>query len=296
MNNSSQIETIKIRSKAVLLCPDNDSEAHMILKLAEKAGIAIIRSKQPHGANLSLETHLQEKLNQLKKSDVWIVEIPGIEKEEELKKQGFSVVIIDHHTYKDAIDRLTDQKTGEKKSSSLEQFLAIAGIDDEEMQSWGFNPKLVRGIGIMDAKYVQGLREAGYTKEEIDQVLELRKKFGEEINPNQNKLLTLAKKDWDKRTEKNGYLIISSKHTEGIHSAIASMSILNDMDTKPMIISIGSGEKINVQNIGPDIVEKLNKNIKGNTYTFGSGYCWGVNNKDQDKKVALDEILHVLEK
>ena len=41
MNNFSQIETTKIRSRTVLLCPDNDTEAHLILKLAEKAGIGI---------------------------------------------------------------------------------------------------------------------------------------------------------------------------------------------------------------------------------------------------------------
>ncbi len=278
------------------MCPDNDTEAHLILKLAEKAGITTICSKQPHGANLDAELDLQEKLHKTNKPDVWIVEIPGIEKEEELKKQGFNVRIIDHHTYKDTVDRLTDQETGEKKPSSLEQFLASAKIGDEEMRSWGFDPKLIRGIGIMDAKYVQGLRDAGYSKEEINQVLELEQKLIGEINPNQNELLAIAKKDWDRRTEQNGYLIISSKCTEDIHGTIAHMSIFNDMDTRPMIISIGSGEEIDVQNIGPDVIEKLNKNIKGNTYTFGSGHCWGINNKGQDKKVTLEEILRVLEK
>src|SRR3989338_2865586 len=86
-----QVELMEIRSKAVLLCPDNDPEAHMILKLAEKAGIAIIRSEQPHGANLNLEPDLEEKLHKIKKSDVWIVETPGIEKEEELRRQGLNV-------------------------------------------------------------------------------------------------------------------------------------------------------------------------------------------------------------
>lgn len=59
-----------------------------------------------------------------------------------------------------------------------------------------------------------------------------------------------------------------------------------------MVISVDDGKKITVQNITPEIVEKLNQNIKGNTYTFGSGLCWGLNNKD--KNITLKEILDVL--
>jgi hypothetical protein len=64
------------------------------------------------------------------------------------------------------------------------------------------------------------------------------------------------------------------------------------MDTMPMVISTGNGEKISVQNIDTQTIKKLNENIKGKTYTFGTGRCWGINNKD--KKVNLEEIFKVL--
>ncbi|MBU4348492.1 hypothetical protein KJ671_03285 [Patescibacteria group bacterium] len=290
-----ETKTMEIRSKVVLLCPDNDSESHIILQLAEKAGISTIRSKQPHGANLSLETNLESKLAHLKKQEIWIVETPGVEKEKELKDKGINVKIIDHHTYKD-LDRLTDLESGDIKLSSLEQFLAMAKIDDEEIQNWGFNPKTIRGIGIMDAKYVRGLREAEYSEEEINRVLKLQQEIEKEIRPNFDKLLKLAEKDWENRIERSDYLIINSIHGGDMRHAISKISIIHNMDTVPMIINIENGEKICVQNVELKIIEKLKKEIKGKTYTFGSGRCWGVDNKDQDKKVTLEEVLCVLEK
>lgn len=292
-NTMGQAEKTEIRSKAVLLCPDNDSESHMILRLAEKAGMAVIRSKQPHGADLNLETDLEAQLSEFKKPEIWIVETPGMEKEQELKKEGFNVRIIDHHTYND-LDRLIDPETGAQKLSSLEQFLAMAEIDDDEMRSWGLDPKMIRGIGIMDAKYVRGLREAGYSQEEINSVIKLEQELAEEIRPESGKLMELAEEDWKNRAERGGYLIIKSRHGGDMRGAISEVSIIHNMDAIPMIISVRNGEKITVQNISLEIADKLKKNIKGKTYTFGSGRCWGVNNKDQDKKVALEEIIGVL--
>lgn len=194
LEKDPKIEAEQVRSRAVLLCPDNDAEADMILTVAEKAGMSVIRSQQPHGANLSLEPDLELKLSEFKKPEIWIVETPGLEKEGELTSQGFDVKIIDHHTYQN-IDRLTDPETGNKKLSSLEQFLAMAKIRDDEMEEWGLNPKIVRGIGIMDARYVRGLRDAGYSKDEIDKVFELKRKIIEKIQPEFDKLLKLAKED-----------------------------------------------------------------------------------------------------
>lgn len=282
------------RSKVVLLCPDNDSEAHMILVLAEKAGITTIHSKQPHGAKLELELDLDSKLALLNKSEIWIVETPGIEKENELNTKGYEVKIIDHHTYDD-MDRLVDPVTGLKKPSSLEQFLTLAGIDDDEMKSWDFNPKTVRGIGIMDSRYVQGLREVGYTKEEINCVLDLHKEITNIIRPDFAKVMTIAEEDWKNRTEWNGFLIIKSKHGGDIRTAISEVSIYNGADTIPMIISTGDGEKISVQNVNSEITSELMRKIKGaETYTFGSGNCWGVNNKNQSVIITLENVLNVL--
>jgi len=293
-NTNTKNEIGEIRSKVVLLCPDNDSESHMILFLAKKAEITTINSEQPHGAKLSLEKDLDSKLADLHKKEIWIVETPGIEKEEELRHRGMDVKIIDHHTYNN-LDRLTDPTTGNKKPSSLEQFLTLAEIYDDEMQTWGLDPKTVRGIGIMDSRYVEGLREAKYSKEEINKVFDLQREITNEIRPEFGKLLKLAEKDWKNRIEWNNYLIIKSEHGGDMRSAISEVSIINDMDTIPMIISTGDGEKISVQNVNPEVVDLLKTNIKGSdTYTFGSGHCWGVDNKNQKTKVTLKQVLEVL--
>ncbi len=290
------VEIKEIRSKAVLLCPDNDSESHVILWLAEKAGMAIIRSKQPHGAKLEFETDLELKLNDLKKPELWIVETPGIKKEEELINKGIIVKIIDHHTHNES-DRLTDKKTGNIKPSSLEQFINMAKISDDEMRIWGFNPKTIRGIGIMDAKYVDGLKEYGYSEEEMGQVFNLQQQIMEEIRPGYADLIKLAEEDWKNRIKWNNYFIIkSSNDVRGMRSAISKISTTHNMKNVPMIISVKDGEKISVQNADPKIIKKLMENIKAKeTYTFGSGYCWGVLNTNQEKKVTLEEILRLLE-
>ncbi len=287
-------EGINNRSSVVLLCPDNDSEAHTILALAEKAGIAIIRSEQPHGAKLELEPDLDSKLISFGKSEIWIVETPGIEKEEKLRKRGFIVKIIDHHTYND-IDRLIDPITNTRKPSSLEQFITLANISDDEIKTWGFDPKTIRGIGIMDARYVQGLREANYTQEEMNLVYKMQREITAATRPDFAKVLATAEEDWKNRTEWNGYLIIQSKHGGDMRSAISEVSIYNNADTIPMIISTGDGEKISVQNVTTEIVNKLKENIKGeDTYSFGSGRCWGADNKNHDKKVTLQDVIEAL--
>jgi len=207
-------------------------------------------------------------------------------------------VIIDHHTYKD-MDRLIDPKNGEKKPSSLEQFLILAQIDDDEMKLWGFDPRTVRGIGISDALYVHGLRQSGYSDEELKKVYKLELEINKVIYPDYEELLKLAEKDWENRKELGDYLLIKSTNDGRIRKFISEVSILKGEDNKPMILQvIGAGdygEKISVQNVDSKIIDKLNKNIKGNTFTFGSGRCWGANNKEGEEKVTLDDVLNVLE-
>jgi hypothetical protein len=147
----------------------------------------------------------------------------------------------------------------------------------------------------MDARYVLGLRETGYTKKEMELVFKLQQEITAKIRPEFAKIMSIAKKDWEKRIKWNGFLIIKSKHGGDIRSAISQVSIYNNADTVPMIISINNGEKISVQNVSPEIVNKLKENIKADdTYSFGSGRCWGVDNKNHDKKVNLEEIVAVL--
>src|SRR3989344_4010609 len=114
-----QQEAFEVRSRTALLCPRNDHESNVILKLAEKAGISIIQSSQEHGARLDQEPNLEQQLLELKKPDLWIVEIPGPDQEKVLAGKGLNVKVIDHHVYGE-LDRLEDPITAEAKPSSLE--------------------------------------------------------------------------------------------------------------------------------------------------------------------------------
>ena len=74
-------EKFERRERVILICPDNDPESHMILLLAEKMGMATLRSKQKRGATLDKEENIVDRVVSAEKSEVWIVEMPGLELE-----------------------------------------------------------------------------------------------------------------------------------------------------------------------------------------------------------------------
>ncbi|MDE1970876.1 MAG: hypothetical protein KGI50_04870 [Patescibacteria group bacterium] len=291
--NQHDHEIKNIRTKALLLCPDNDAEAHMILLLAEKAGIETIRSSQPHGARLEFEEDVEEKVRATGKNRLWIVEIPGPDTERRLKDHGIQITIIDHHTY-GSLDRLSDPISGKKKPSSLEQFLEVAHIEDREMKEWGFDPYLVRGIGIMDARFIEGLREEGYTRDEIKHTLRFSEKLIQEVNPLWKHTMARAEEEWGRRTREGSYLVIRSQYGGEIRGALSYCAAADNQDTVPTIISVDNGEGISVQNISFSIVERLKRAFPEASYTFGSGRCWGVSNRNREVKVTINDILCAL--
>ena len=283
----------KNRANTVLVTVDNDPESRTILRLAEKAGISFVKSDQPHGARLDREEDVVQKVLAFNKGQVWIVEMPGPQTEDELRQSGQQVQIIDHHTYP-GLDRVRDPLTGQRQKSSLEQFLHTARVSDQELTEWGFDPKVVRGLGILDDRFVQGLRDEGYSKDEINRVLDAREQLRMELDPDLEAIRTAAKKDWQKRREEAGYTIVESDADKDIRAEIATLTIYDDVDTKPIIISSMGGDKIYVQNIDPGLVQKLKEKIPGNTFSFGAGRCWGIDFKGQAKTTEVNDILKVL--
>jgi len=282
------------RKHIILICPDNDPEARTILQIADKAGISIVRSMEPHGGHLGdREVAAARQYLDASKKEVWVVELPEAEREKELRRVGFKVVIIDHHKYRN-LDRLTDPTTGKPKPSSLEQFLKLAEISDEELTGWGFAPRVIHGIGIMDAEFAQGMRAHGYTQDEIKIIIALKQKLRRDIDPDYKIVQEAAEEDWQKRVEKDGYIIVNSGSGHGARSAISLITVREGVDTKPLIMSVRNGEKITVQNVDPPVVDKLQKNIKGTTFVFGNGKCWGIENRDQENFVTIDQILEVI--
>ncbi|BCL60483.1 hypothetical protein DGMP_11760 [Desulfomarina profundi] len=128
-----------------VICPENDLESHTILKLAEELGLDVRKSHQPWGARL--ETEPEETFQDLK-TTVIIVEIPGPEKEEQLRREGHTIIIVDHHQYDD-LDRT-------HPLSSLEQFTEHLNIRFSDPQH-----SEMKYIAANDRDFLYGLLEAG---------------------------------------------------------------------------------------------------------------------------------------
>lgn len=293
-NSTERNEAREIRTRTVLVCPDNDPESHMILVLAEKMGMAIVRSAQRHGAKLDIEPQIDERVLATQKTNAWIVEIPGPEVEKRLRAAGLEVQIIDHHVY-ESLDRLMDEKTGHRHKSSLEQFLAAAKITDKELHEWGFDPKTVRGLGIFDDRFVQGLRDEKYTQAEIAAVIDLGTAFSKQGNPHFAEIAEAAEKDWENREERNGFIIIRSNFSRDVRGAIGHRAIREGLDTVPLVVSSCGGKMMFVHQIDAELVKRLQAEIPAPSFVFGAGRCWGYDNSKGDKPIImLEQVLKVL--
>lgn len=276
----------------VLVSPDNDAESRLILLLAYRLGMTVIRSGQGLGATLERERgSLLDLILATGRRQVWIVEIPGSQTETWLRQAGIEVTIIDHHTYGE-LDR-SRGTDGQLLPSSLEQFLHLTGVDDEQLTTWGYDPMVVHGIAIMDARFVQGLREAGYTHEQICRVLDYREACARAGFPDFDKAQAAARAAWKQRRLIGGYICVVSHDTVPIRGAVSTITIYEDCDTQPLIVVEGEIGEIFVQNVDPAVVERL-KSAFPQGFTFGSGRCWGVNNKRSGTDYHLNDILAAL--
>ena len=203
--------------------------------------------------------------------------------------------IIDHHTY-GTLDRLNDPHSRLRNKSSLEQFLDEAGITDEELREWGYEPKVVRGLGIFDDRFAQGLRDEGYASQEIAAVIALSTGFSSEMNPSFEEIAKAAEEDWKNRELWRGYVVVRSDFRLDVRGAISHIMIREGVDARPHIISSCSGKKIFVQQVDPSVVERLQHGIPPeNTFTYGAGRCWGYDAKMGPVTVKLDQVLKALE-
>jgi len=104
-----------------------------------------------------------------------------------------------------------------------------------------------------------------------------------------------AKKAWEKKFEKGGYVVVESdSQLVDVRVAISYLLAADGMYKTPKIISVWGGDKVSVENIDEDTINILKSGIFGDTFTFGTGTCWAVNNRGTDTKVTLDDIYKVL--
>lgn len=270
----------------VLLTPQNDEESLMIVKLAKAAGIPLLISLQPHGARLEREEHLLDRMRQASSTikKVFIVEIPGVEVEEQLRAAGFEVNIIDHHRY-DALDRM-------REKSSLEQFLDAFHFDDEKLSSLGFDPVLVRGVGMIDRGFLWALRNEIPDRATQKRIRDYYRTLTLELGKDRLAIEEAALRAWEKREEYDGLIIVRSEEKSiGIRDAI-SFLVADSHDTPPQVVILEGDRRMFVQE--SDAAPALFAEYGG--FTFGRDRCWGMQATKDRPLPPLEDVLQRLAK
>lgn len=275
----------------VLIIPPNDAEAILISKIAQKAGIPTIISKQTHGASLDKGRDYVVEVKKGVYKKAIVVEMPGPKAEARLKKLGVELTIVDHHHYT-GLDRAHDPKTGRMLSSSLEQFLAHFKLTDKKLRAMGFDPLLVEGIGAMDRGFIWALQDEGFTKAEIKRVLAFHDKLLEEIH---NKKTEKQKNDtaaraWKKRREWCGYFIVETKADTQLRPRLSRIVALEIGKPTPLIVIEHGRGLIYVQE--SNYAMKLFETFGG--FTFGLDRNWGYRNEPGKPRVTLRDVKNTL--
>lgn len=277
----------------VLIIPPNDAEAILISKIAEKMGLSTILSGQLHGASLDLGNHDFVKLvREGGYKTVVVVEMPGLKTEARLKKLGVDFRIIDHHHYT-GLDRAHDPKTGKMLLSSLEQFLVLFKLTDAKLKQFGFDPRIVRGIGIMDRGYIWALQDEGYSKKELKQVLDFHDHLLSAITNSK----TEARKDqaaynaWLRRKPWKQFFVIESSADAQLRPRISRIVALEIGKPTPLIVVERSRRLIYVQE--SEYAMKLFKKFGG--FTFGLDRNWGYRNEEGAVRITLADVKRAIE-
>lgn len=273
-----------LRKDSILICPRNDEESLMILKIAEKMGLSIVQSAQPHGAKLDREKDLVGRLQEVNPDarTLVIVELPGPAVEKELKGLGYDVIIIDHHTYDD-LDRM-------KPKASLEQFLEIYGVDDMLLKALGFDPKMVQAVAAIDRGFLWELENLGWNEAMKAKARKFYRSLTMELGPERReKEEAAAREAWKSRKEQDGFIVITAP-ADDISVRDALSFIVADEIGKPTTLIIVQGtRRVYVQET--DAVERLKSAFGG--FTFGQNRCWGLL-KDDGGLPSVDEIINVM--
>lgn len=289
-------EIQKLRRSVLLVTPMNDAESIMIGNIARALSIKTIVSRQDHGASLDLEPNIVERIGDIALGTVWIVEIPGPATERAITATGREVCVIDHHRYGKDLDR-SHGADGSLLPSALAQFLTLTKVTDRELAAWGWGPKTVRGLGIFDASYARGLREAGYMPNDIKQVIALRNLLlsgfiGEDFDAQR----AAAREAWKSLEVAASMNVWRAQSRCPIRAEFGILSIEEDFDYEPNIVVEYEGRQIFVQNVDPRLVEYLLLHVKGKTFSYGDNRNFGVDNtKGHPHWTSTGEVIAAIE-
>lgn len=268
----------------ILICPKNDEESLMILKIAEKIDLPTIVSAQPHGAVLDREKDLLVKITELAPDakQLAIVELPGPDTEDMLRKQGFQLKIIDHHRYDD-LDRMS-------KKSSLEQFLEFFEISDEKLVELGFDSLMVQAVAAVDRGFIWELDKLDLSKEDYDRALEFYRSLTLELGPERRmREEEAAQVAWENREERDGVIIVESEDDKSSIRDALSFIIAKEYGEPRTIIIKQGDRRLYVQ--ASDKARALYDKYGG--FMFGQEVCWGIL-RDDGNIPSIDEVLKVI--
>jgi len=277
--------------KTVLIIPPNDAEAILITQLADKLGLPLIVSHQVHGASLDKGNDYLRRIREGGYTRVVVVEMPGVKTEKRIRQLGVKLVILDHHHYT-GLSRAHDQK-GHLLPSSLEQFIELFHITDEYLKQWGFNPRLVRGIGIQDRGYVWALQDEGYTKKQIQDVLHYHDELTRCLHhPKQEARKDLmTQRAWGRKRKWNGFWIVSTRAKFSLRPRLSRLLVDTIGKPTPLIIVEHGRGLIYVQE--SSFAMPLFEQFGG--FTFGLDRNWGYKNEAGKARVTLRQVKSAIE-
>lgn len=276
--------------KTVLIVPPNDAEAVMIQRIAQQLQLPMIVSKQSHGASLDKGHDYVSEVRAGDFTHVVVVEMPGPKAEAKLRKLGVKVTLIDHHHYT-GLSRAHDAK-GKLLPSSLEQFLKLFRVTDAQMKRWGFDPRLVKGIGIQDRGYVWSLQDEGYSKAQIKQVMD----FHDSLIAHLRNPKTDARKDrlaldaWKRKKKWREFWIISTRADVQLRPKLSRI-VVEEIGRPTSMIIVEHGRGLIYVQESPYALH-LFERFGG--FTFGLDRNWGYRN-DSEKKVTLSDVKRAID-
>jgi len=283
-------EQKELIANTTLIIPDNDGEAHLTIEIAKKLGIDVRVSNQAWGARLDQELKTNPDILSSAKKTLIIFEMPSKEIEENLKQQGKLIEIIDHHQYQD------DDRS--KEESSLEQFLKKFNLTDKQLKDLGFDPRFVKGVAINDKTYIYGLRQAGYSEEEIKKIREYDTRA--QFKNKYDEILIRNEELYKNKIIKGDVVIIFSKENDN-NSIVCDKIVFDNPQKIPKILDIrknDKGEIVFIYFSGPtETVKKLKEEAKpsfgGSDKTEKISDFVGWNNPNEQQLKKIQQILKI---
>lgn len=266
---------------SIIISPRNDVESLTIVALAAALHIPCIVSAQPHGATLDAEPDLVGRIRETNPvaHDIVIVEMPNVSAEDKLRELGFEVHIVDHHRY-ESLDRM-------QKESSLEQVRALFDMDDTTLRIAGFDPVLIRGVGLIDRGFVWELVKEGIPEADRKRMIEYYREQNTVLDPHRAQEESVAKKAWKSRKLVEGVIVVTSEDAHlSIRDAI-SFLVAEEFASPPVVIISQPGRIIYVQDTPTALA--LHQTFGG--FTFGQNFCWGRAVDENGEIPSVEEVL-----